>query len=233
MRRSQIGFALTLGLFALTCLLPRCLEAQPSTSADPFVAVVLKVVPPVLMQRAGTNQQIPLQQDNRLYPGDRLAAGEGGQASIVFADNAVEIKLHSNSELIFQGQRSSSGLVKRLFLQIGNLLTEVLRGDMEVVTPTCVASVKGTQWWTTVDLSAQTAVIVLEGQVQVRNPVSGTVAQVSAGNTATSTLTGSLEVAPSDESQIPGGAQLEKSSLDIEYQDGSGETKTLHIEFEE
>jgi hypothetical protein len=208
-------------------------SAQIQPAADFYVAVVVKVKPPVTIQRQTATQLAALQEDSRLYPGDRVICGEGGYASLLFADNGVEIKLLSNTEITFQGQRSSSGIVKRLFLQIGNLLTHVVRGDMEVVTPTCVASVKGTQWWTTVDRSAQTSITVLEGQVKVKNPVSGAVELVNAGSTATSTSTGQVQVQPTQAGNVPQQTLTpEGGTLEFEFEDGSGEIKTLHIDFD-
>jgi hypothetical protein len=204
-----------------------------SPAADPYVAVVAKITPPVTLQRANTDSAIPLKQDDRLYPGDRVVCGEGGRASLIFADNAVELKLLPDTELIFQGQRQNGGIVKRLYLQIGRLLTQVVRGDMEVVTPTCVASVKGTQWWTSVDRAQITQVVVLEGEVRVQNRSSGAVNLVSPGNTATSSPTGTQTIAPTNSEEIPdqstGSGQ---GSLRIEYEDDSGQSKSLQIDFD-
>ena len=207
--------------------------AQDRPAADPFVAVVARVTPPVLLQRAGADALSPLKQDDRLYPGDRVATQEGGHASIIFADNAVELKLIPNTELTIQGQRGSGGIVKRIYMEIGRLLTRVLEGEMEVVTPSCVASVKGTQWWTTVDRAQMTQVIVLEGEVMVENRSSGAVNLVSAGNTATSSPTGGQTVAPTQAQEIPQEPPgTDQGSLQIEFENDSGQSKTLYIDFD-
>jgi hypothetical protein len=233
MRKFTAPF-LKIGLIVfLSAYLAGTCEAQTAGAADAFVALVLRVKPPTLVQRNQSRQTVPLQQNDRLYPGDRVICGDGGQASIIFGDTAVEIKLTANSELIFQGQRTSDGITKRIFLQMGRMLTQVFRKDMEVVTPTCVASVKGTKWWTTVDRSQQTQVIVLEGEVRVENPISGIVEMVSAGNTATCDQTGSLKVAKTSSSEIPEESPgSQQGSLDIKFEDGSGQSRTLHIEFD-
>ncbi len=220
-------------LGVVSCLLFAPLQAQRTTTEDPFVAVVVKVTQPVLIQRANADNLIPLKQDDRLYPGDRIVCGEGGRASIIFADTAVEIKLLPDTEVTFQGQRTNGGVVKRLFLQLGNLLTHVLRGEMEVVTPSCIASVKGTQWWTTVNRAAQTLVVVLEGNVEVQNRASGATELVGAGNTATSTPDGQLLIESTTNSDLPADSTGQQpGSLEIEFEDESGQSKTLHIEFD-
>lgn len=214
-------------------LIPSCSHAQNLSDEDPFIAVVLKVTPPVQIRRSDKEEFTSLSRDNRLYPGDRIVCGENGYASLLFADSAVELKLYPNSDLTLQGKRSSTSIIKRIFLPIGRLLSKVHRGDMEVVTPTSVASVKGTEWWTLVESSTLTRIIVIAGEVEVEHRTTGEKTLVSAGNTAVTTPAGELDVTPSKETEIPEEpGEPNNGSLEIEFEDGSGETKTLHIEFE-
>ena len=206
--------------------------SQQPADEDPFIAVVLKVTSIVQVQSSDKEELVSLKKDDRLYPGDRIVCGDDGYASLIFADTAVELKLYPNSDLTLQGARTSSSIVKRIFLPIGKLLLKVLRGDMEVVTPTSVASVKGTEWWTLVESAGLTKVIVLEGEVEVEHRETGETVVVEAGNTAVSTSAGELEVTPTDESEIPNQEVEDRGTLDIEFQDGSGEIRTIHIEFE-
>lgn len=218
---------------AMAFLTGACEAQTAADSEDSFVALALRVKQPTLVQRSQSQQTVPLQPNDRLYPGDRIICGKGGQASIIFGDTAVEIKLIADTELIFQGRRTNSGITKRIFLQVGRVLTQVFRKEMEVVTPTCVASVKGTRWWTKVDPLQQTQVLVLEGEVQVENPISGLVEMVSAGNTATCDQSGTLKVGRTISSDIPDEpSDSQQGSLDIRFEDGSGQSKTLHIEFD-
>ena len=214
-------------------LIPSCPAAQDLSDEDPFIAVVLKAQPPVQIRPSDKEEFTPLNRDDRLYPGDRIVCGEDGYASLLFADSAVELKLYPNSDLTLQGKRSSTSIIKRIFLPIGRLLSKVHRGDMEVVTPTSVASVKGTEWWTLVESSTLTRVIVIAGEVEVEHRTTGEKILVSAGNTAVTTPAGELDVTPSSKMEMPEEpSEPDNGSLDIEFEDGSGETKTLHIEFE-
>ncbi len=218
----------------LGCLLvPSYPSAQDVSGEDPFIAVVLKVTPPVQVRRSDKEEFTPLSRDDRLYPGDRIVSAENGYASLLFADSAVELKLYPNSDLTLQGKRSNTSIIKRIFLPIGRLLSKVHRGDMEVVTPTSVASVKGTEWWTLVESSTLTRIIVIVGEVEVEHRTTGEKTMVSAGNTAVTTPAGELDVTPSEETEVPEeSGEPDNGSLDIEFEDGSGQTKTLHIEFE-
>ncbi len=207
--------------------------AQQSADDDPFIAVAIKVTASVQVRRSDKEELAPLKKDDRLYPGDRIICGDGGYASLVFADNAVELKLYPNSDLTLQGMRTPASIIKRMFLPIGKLLTKVLGGEMEVVTPTSVASVKGTEWWTLVESANLTQIIVIEGEVKVTHRETNETVVVEAGNTAVSTSTGELEVTPSDRSDIPDQSEEpDQGTLDVQFEDGSGDTKEIHIEFE-
>lgn len=221
-------------IIAALFLFPVVISAQTAVDTDPFIAVVLKVTGAVQVRRADKEELVPLKRDDRVYPGDRIICGKGGYASLLFADSAVEIKLFPDSDLTLQGQRTSQNIVKRIFLPVGRLLSKVLRGNMEVVTPTSVASVKGTEWWTLVQPSTLTQIIVMEGEVEVEHRTTGQTEVVTAGNTAVATPEGQLEVKPSGELDLPEEpGESNQGSLDVEFEDGSGGTKTLHIEFEQ
>jgi hypothetical protein len=225
---------LLIGLILMLLVAVETGVTQPAPLTDPFVAVVVKVTQPVNILRTGVDKPGVLGLDQRLYPGDRIFCGEGGQVSLIFADTAVEIKVLPNTELTLQGQRATDSIIKRVMLHLGDMLTHVLRGDMEVITPTCVASVKGTQWWTRVDQATQsTSVVVLEGKVRVARQAEAEAEIVSAGNTAVVGASGAIQVNPSEPEDFPvSGKDEDQGSLDIEFQDGNGQPRTLHIEFD-
>jgi ferric-dicitrate binding protein FerR (iron transport regulator) len=102
-----------------------------------------------------------------------------------------------------------------------------------VVTPTAVASVKGTKWWTVVESARETRVMVLEGDVQVQHRATEEVVLVSSGHTGISSSEGTLAVIKTDETMIPEeSGELERGDIEIEFEDASGEKKTIHIEYE-
>lgn len=218
---------------AVSCFCyPFPIAAQSQADEDPYVAVVIKVTLPVQLRRSGTETLVPLERDIRLYPGDRIICQEGGYASLVFADNAVELKLYPSSEFNLEGQRTDRSIVKRVFLGIGRLLTKVTRGSMQVVTPTSVASVKGTEWWTMVDRTTLTQIVVLDGEVEVQHRATGETQVVGAGNTAVLTPEGALEVEPTGEFEVPEEpGEPNQGSLEFEFEDASGERKTLRIDY--
>lgn len=216
----------------LLCFRPG--SAQDTDNDSVYIAVVLKVVPPVQLRRSDKEEFVPLKRDDRIFPGDRIVCSEGGYASLIFTDSAVEIKLFPNTELTFQGKRSKDTILKRLFLPFGCLWTKVKHGDVEVITPASVASVKGTEWWTLVESSNLAKIVVIEGDVEVRHRTTGRRETVTTGLTAVAVPDRGLEIAPTESFEPPKEpSKSNRNSLEIEFEDESGEKKTLQIEFEE
>lgn len=227
-----VGRSILALLIILSSLL-RPSISQAQSSDDPFIAVIQKVTQPVKLRRAGKEDIVDLKTDDRLYPGDRIVCEEGGFASLIFADSMAELKLYPGTDVTMQGQRTSSSIMKRIFLPIGQLLTKVTRGDMEVVTPTSVASVKGTEWWTLVDATTLTQIVVMEGSVQVEHRTTTETEVVTAGTTAVTTPEGELRINPTEDFQAPEEPREGKSQLEIEFEDRQGQKKTMKIEFEQ
>jgi hypothetical protein len=199
---------------------------------DQAIAVLIKVINPVNVRRADREEPLSAEIDQYLYPGDRVICGDGGYATILFLDDAAELKMLPETDLTLQGKRTETGIVKRVFLDVGKLLTRVLGGELEVVTPTSVASVKGTLWWTLVDAVSGTRVLVEEGEVRVLSRMMGASAVVEAGNSVLNTISGEMIVQPFDPSSLPAESPpSDTGSLEIEFKDNQGEKKVLHIKF--
>ncbi len=216
-------------LFSL--LQPFSAEGSGGSDDNQPIAILVKVIEPVNVRRADKEEPVPAAVDQFLYPGDRLTCGDDGYAAIMFLDDAAELKMLPNTDLTLQGKRGETGIIKRIFLPLGRLLSRVLRGELEVVTPTSVASVKGTQWWTLVD-TAGTRVLVMEGEVRVLSRVTGASAAVEAGSSVLNTASGEMTIKPFDPSDLPASdPPADTGSLEIEFKDDRGSTKTLRIEF--
>ena len=227
--RCASGFFIALGLVLHSGL---C-RAEVSPGEDLAIALVNKVSSQVHVRRSDREELVPLQVEDKLFPGDRIICGERGYASIMFIDTAAELKLFPNSDITLQGKRDAEGIVKRIFLPVGKLLTKVLKGKAEVVTPTAVASVKGTKWWTLVESADETQVIVLEGEVQVQHRATEEMVLVNHGHTGISSSDGALSVVLTREENIPDESiERESGKIEIEFEDESGEKKTIQVEFD-
>ena len=108
------------------------------------------------------------------------------------------------------------------------------KGKFTITTPTSVASVKGTQWWTIQMLDGRTMYICLEGLLDMDNDAGKFL--LKADQTAIFTgkdktpeirLTNSDEI-PSDEESLG-----DLKSLEIEFKDADGKTRKMIIDYQE
>lgn len=116
--------------------------------------------------------------------GDVVRTNALGQAAILFADH-TQIRLGRNTILVVRDP--GQGSATRLELTEGRLFGRTSRGgtDVLVETPAATAAIRGTDWAMSV-AGDTSALQVLEGEVEFRNP-QGAVS-VAAGEAATATL---------------------------------------------
>lgn len=119
-----------------------------------------------------------------LLGGDVLRTNAVGQLAILFADR-TQVRLGRNSALQVKQMRPGGDAM--LNLQSGTMWARAQRGGqgLAVETPAATAAIRGTDWTLTVK-GDQTSLIVLEGQVELKND-QGSV-QVSQGEAAVATI---------------------------------------------
>ncbi|MFH0881601.1 MAG: FecR family protein [bacterium] len=175
-------------------------------AANESIAIALTVRGAAEVKQ-GVEEWIPLAFGAVLNDSDQVRTGENGFIALAFTDDGSQIKLRPNTSVTVTAVRSENlALSKKVAIQVGELLSEVKKqkGSMEVNTPTSVASVKGTEFWTMVDPSGGTTVITLEGLIELYNLVSGTSVQVPVGQYATSSASGRISARPmSPAIQVP------------------------------
>ena len=104
-----------------------------------------------------------------LLGGDTLRTNAIGNLAILFADE-TQIRVGRNSTLLVKEVAQDGGQTQ-LELGAGSLWARAARGGsgVEVKTPAAVAAIRGTDWSLSVDGSGKTALVVLEGEVELRN----------------------------------------------------------------
>ena len=109
---------------------------------------------------------VELRQD--LLAGDVLRTGAIGNLAILFADQ-TQIRVGRNSVLLVK-EVTGPGPT-RLQLNIGNVWARAQRGGGVVIdTPSAAAAVRGTDWSLAVDAQGSTALVVMDGVVELSNP---------------------------------------------------------------
>jgi hypothetical protein len=108
----------------------------------------------------------------------------------MFLDDKSILRIQKNTTLTIGGEATGTGaqraISKQVDMQFGKLRAEVTRqrqGEFQITTPISVASVKGTDFWTTSDPVLGDIFLGVEGLIEVQNLVSGGVIEVGGGGT--------------------------------------------------
>ena len=85
----------------------------------------------------------------QLYNNDLIKTGSDGFVKFTYLDDGTTIKIHKDSELYIRGQVANKFINKRINMSEGMIKLDVSKqnqDDFVVITPTSVASVKGTSF---------------------------------------------------------------------------------------
>jgi hypothetical protein len=154
-----------------------------ASAADGGVWSVSKSSGEVWLATSGA-QQVSLNQEGTLKPGDTIRTGRNGRVLLVRGEETILI---SPNSVVGVPVEKKEGLSTTIIQQAGSILLEVEKRNVkhfEVETPYLAAVVKGTQFSVTVG-AGSTKVGVLRGQVEVSDFKTGQVAQVMPGQAAT------------------------------------------------
>jgi hypothetical protein len=176
-----------------------------------------------------------------LNDGDALRTGGDGFIAIIFTDDKSQVKIRPNTDIVVSAERNNDqSLAKRVNMEVGELFADVQqqKGEMQVATPTSVASIKGTQFWVLVDDEGGTTVLTLEGLVELLNQVSGETTNVGEGEFGQSDPDGGLNSGqgtggtstPEFEGET-GGEGGETKTMEIQFEDADGNIRTMQIEY--
>ncbi|RLC48139.1 MAG: hypothetical protein DRH57_02760 [Candidatus Cloacimonadota bacterium] len=219
-------FSILLFVFLLLSFLS-CLAKENSPSA-----LVLTAKGEIILKRGDNNQRI--ESGTPLYSGDELISKEQSIAAIRFVDSGAIIKLFSNSILTINTEKKVRKLDKKIYLEIGDVWSKVKRekGAYQIETPTSVATVKGTDFFTNVKEDGTTTVVTLSGIVELRTDIGAkTITKGKTGiakknKVPTITDTKPKQIKPEIKKEIEKG---NLNILEIELEDENGELKKLRI----
>ncbi|MCX7834724.1 MAG: FecR family protein [bacterium] len=198
------------------------------------IAITYKVKGNVELYRAGSKTPEVLAPSVHLNDGDRIKTSADGYAFIIFIHDKSQVKIRENSDLTLSVQKEGASVKQQINLDIGKVWTQVSKsgGNVRIATPTSVASVKGTTWWTILDEKGDTYVIGIEGLVELYNRITGQSVTVGSGQTGRSNQSG-VTVSQTTGS-IPnseGTGQINR--IVVPFRDSEGNERNLIIEVEE
>ncbi|MDK9699606.1 MAG: FecR family protein [bacterium] len=198
------------------------------------VAIVYKVNGSVELFKSGSKTAEPLKAATHLSDGDKIKTGKDGYAFVIFVEDKSQIKVRENSTISITANRTANGLDKQVNVDVGKLWTHVTKegSQLRVATPTSVASVKGTMWWTIVDENGNTQIIGLEGIVRLINRITNQEGDVGQGQTGESGPDGIRIIRTVGGVPNPEGTG-QRSTMRIPFTDAEGNSRVLIIEYEE
>jgi hypothetical protein len=156
--------------------------ASSAFAADDGSWSVKKSSGEVWMGTSGV-QQASVKTDEVLKAGDTIRTGRNGRVLLVRGEESILIAPNS---VVGLPAEKKEGLATTITQQAGSILLEVEKKNVkhfEVETPYLAAVVKGTQFRVTVNASGA-SVDVVRGQVEVSDHRSGQIAQIMAGQHA-------------------------------------------------
>jgi len=130
-----------------------------------------------------------------LYGDDQIRTGDNGFSIYRYLDDASSIKILKNSEVIIQGRIDSRNITKNVEVTNGLLNFNIDKqkdGYFTVVTPTSVATVKGTEFWLICNGVEGDKFLGVEGSVEVKNIQSGQKVTLDENSTVVSTSSGNI-----------------------------------------
>ena len=131
-----------------------------------------------------------------LFNNDLLVTGNDGFIMFAYLDDGSLIKVHKDSEVLVDGALNNNSISKQVIVNDGFIKFDIKQqkqNEFKVVTPTSVASVKGTLFY--IDTSPTGDVFYgFEGLVEVLNLESQEVLSLTKSKKVTSLSDGSMEV---------------------------------------
>ncbi len=128
-----------------------------------------------------------------LYGNDRIRTGDNGFSIYRYLDDASSIKILKNSDIRIEGRIKSRSIVKNIEINNGLLNFNIDNQEDEyftIVTPTSVATVKGTEFWLICNGPEGDKFLGVEGEVEVKNIESGRVVLLTEDSRVVSTSNG-------------------------------------------
>jgi hypothetical protein len=145
------------------------------------------------------NLSSKLEMSKSLFNRDQILTGSDGFTKVVYLDDGSTIKVHRESEVFIQGAIKNRRITKQINITYGKMKFDInpqQSTDFKVVTPTSVATIKGTRFWVDCRGEDGDSFLGLTGKVEVENIESGQIVQLESNTTVNSLPDGTLTIIP-------------------------------------
>ena len=164
-----------------------------------------------------------------LYGDDRIRTGDNGFSIYRYLDDASSIKILKNSDIRIEGRIKSRNIVKNVEINNGVLNFNIDNQANEyftIVTPTSVATVKGTEFWLICNGPEGDKFLGVEGEVEVKNIESGRIVLLSQDSQVVSSGNGSITTQNLTSEEI-------EQIQNLEQEDGNYDSSNIDTGFDD
>ncbi len=219
--------------FIVHAILTLLIFLNVSQAADDFVAVVIKSKGKVTLTRPGENRTWKAEKGMVIRSGDRIETGVASFCAIKFLDDKSLLRIKEKSECVVEGKKEQGRIDKNIFVEVGSFFASIFkqRGQFLITTPTSVASVKGTKFWTLQQRNGPTTYIGIEGLIDISNK--GGRILLRAGQTGIVKDKNTPPIARltnPDEVPLEEEGDENRQFIEIEFRDADGKRKVMKIE---
>ena len=184
-------------------LLFLCLNSQPNSS----IAVLSKVKGEVSVKNNSDFKDFIKVNPGYIFKdGDHVKTGINSFAVLIYLDDKSMVKLKSSTSLVINGIKDGNGINKNLNLNNGaikSIINKQKKGEFKVTSPTSVASVKGTSFWSVTNINQGDTFFNEEGVVEIKNLISGEIIDLLENQTGVSLSSGLINISQTIQSEIP------------------------------
>ena len=161
-----------------------------------------------------------------LFNNDFIKTGKDGFAKYVYLDDGTQIKIHNNSEVYIRGEIDRRSIIKQLKVDEGTIKLDIKKqaiDEFTVITPTSVASVKGTSFWLDCGGDSGDKFYGESGIVSIQNRESGERKDLIKNTVASSLPNGTLNIRKMTQNELQMLEEIEEEAGESEGYDGDTE----------
>ncbi|NOZ07386.1 MAG: FecR domain-containing protein [FCB group bacterium] len=209
------------------------------------IGLVTKSSGRVNYRKYSSTELVPvLPKGSELFDNDFIQTGPDGFTKYVYLDDGSTIKITADTEIYVSGTVKGSAINKLVKIDNGILKFEVSpqrSTEFRIVTPTSVASVKGTVFWLKCNRNAGDQFFGFDGVVRIVNNTSRQSIQLGTNTVVVSLPTGELtvrplkaddlKVLPEIDGETPGSGTFE-NEIRLDFQNEDGDVKQLIIKYQ-
>ncbi len=205
-----------------------------SAFAADNVAVILKVKGSVTIERAENHKKISGKIGMPLQNGDKVITGNKSFTAVRFLDDKSMVRVRANSICTIEGKKSENKIEKSIWIEVGTFFMDIFKqkGSFKVITPTSVASIKGTKFWAIHSHVTGSRYIGIEGLIEIKNDKGK--ALLKAGETAlVETKNSPPKIRITKDGDLPKDAEeIQGKILEIQFENEDGIQKEIRIKLE-